>query len=282
MSSGRLKLVSSSIAVVACLLAAFPLRAHQHHPRKKAAAKPAIPAPVVTPPPAPLTLQQQPASPPDVKFEGGQLTITADNSVLGEILRAVRSRTGASVDVPPNATERVVGRFGPGPARDVLAALLNGSHFNFIMLGSPKNPTELDRVILISKSGEAAATAAPVSQASATPLPPGQPPAPLPAGEVASAEPVTTDDEDPSLQDQNQPDDDQAAADDAQQQAPAPGSQPGVRTPEQLLQDLQRQQQQIQQQQPQDGSNPNPQAPFPNPRMAPPGMPPFQQQPPQP
>ena len=42
---------------------------------------------------------------------------------------------------------------GPGPARDVLAALLNGSHFNYVMLGSAAHPDSVDRLILTSKSG---------------------------------------------------------------------------------------------------------------------------------
>ena len=260
MSGGRLKLAFISLAV--CLLASPALADHQHH--KKAAIKQPQPAPAPAPPPAALTLQQQPASPPQVTFQNGQLTITAPNSVLGEILRAVRSHTGANVDVPPNATERVVGRFGPGPARDVLAALLNGSHFNYVMLGSATNSAALDRVILISKAGETE-PAAPVNQASATG--PQPPPAPMPAGEVASAEPSMTDDEDPSQQDQQV--EDETAQEDANaqpQQAPTPG----VRTPEQLLQEMQQRQQQAQQQQ-QQGGNPQP---YPTPPgVAPPGQP---------
>jgi hypothetical protein len=266
MSGERLKFAFISLTVFACLLARSARADQQHH--KKAHVKkpqPTVqPAPAPAPPPAPLTLQQQPASPPQVAFQNGQLTITAPNSVLGEILRAVRSHTGANVDVPPNATERVVGRFGPGPARDVLAAMLNGSHFNYVMLGSATNSATLDRVILISKAGEAE-PAAPVNQASAASPQPPVPP--MPAGEVASAEPSITDDEDPSQQDQ-QVEDEQAQEDANAQPQQAP--QPGVRTPEQLLQEMQQRQQQIQQQQ-QQGGNPQP---FPTPPgIAPPGQP---------
>ena len=77
----------------------------------------------------------------------------AENSTLADILRAVRTQTGAAIEVPPNATERVVAHLGPGPARDVLAALLNGSHFNYVMLGSAAHPDSVDRLILTSKSG---------------------------------------------------------------------------------------------------------------------------------
>lgn len=99
-----------------------------------------------------LPPEQMPASPPEVQFHQGQLTIKASNSTLGDILRAVCRETGASEEMTGNATERVIGRFGPGPARDVLASLLNGSHFNYVLLGSAENPLALDRVILTSRS----------------------------------------------------------------------------------------------------------------------------------
>ena len=95
-----------------------------------------------------------PALPPQVHYSRGQLTIVAGNSTLADILRAVRTQTGAAVEVPPNATERVVTHLGPGPTRDVLAALLNGTHFNYVMVGSPSHPDSVDRLILTSKTGD--------------------------------------------------------------------------------------------------------------------------------
>src|SRR5947208_12358855 len=127
----------------------------------------AAPAPQPPPPPPPPTLEQMPASAPQVFFRNGQLTIVARNSTLGDILRAVHTQTGASVDVPSNATERVVTHLGPAPARDVLASLLNGSHFNYVMLGSPTEPEKVDRIILTSKSAGTPDT-------TSAPTPPGQ------------------------------------------------------------------------------------------------------------
>ena len=64
-----------------------------------------------------------PAVPPKVSFSGGMLTIVAENSTLSDILRAVKAQTGAAVEIPPNATERVVTHLGPGAPRDVLSSL---------------------------------------------------------------------------------------------------------------------------------------------------------------
>jgi len=64
----------------------------------------------------------------------------AHNSTLADVLRAVRKLTGAEMEIPPNATERVVADIGPGPARTVLAELLNGTHFNYVMV--VRQPTQ--------------------------------------------------------------------------------------------------------------------------------------------
>jgi hypothetical protein len=171
-----------------------------------------------------------PALPPQVHYSRGQLTIVAENSTLADILAAVRSQTGAQVDVPPSATERVVAHLGPGPTRDVLTALLNGTHFNYVMIGSPAHPDHVDRLILTLKSGGGVETA---------------PPAP-----EAQSSPVQTDEIGPQGIDiSEQPVDDPAGDSTVEAPQPQPNAQQ-VKTPEQLLRELQEQQQQQQQQAP--------------------------------
>ncbi|MFZ0956868.1 MAG: AMIN domain-containing protein [Candidatus Sulfotelmatobacter sp.] len=85
----------------------------------------------------------------EVTFRNGLLSIHANKASLSEILFAVHERTGAEVAVAAGAeTEQVVAEYGPAPAPEVLARLLNGSRFNFLILSSPDNPQKLDRVIL--------------------------------------------------------------------------------------------------------------------------------------
>ena len=82
-----------------------------------------------------------------------QLLVVAHNSTLADILSAVSMKTGAVIDVPPGSgRERVAGRMGPGPARDVLAALLNGSQFDYVIVASLPNPARVEHVVLISKA----------------------------------------------------------------------------------------------------------------------------------
>lgn len=198
---------------------------------------------------APLSLAEQPSTPPQVSYQNGMLTIVAQNSSLGDILREVHKSTGAVIEVPANATERVVTRIGPGPARDVLASLLNGSAFNYVMLGSATDSTSLASVMLTMKTGgpvhSSAETAANVYQppqqqfmAQQAPMAPGTGPGgpvvqPAQPDEEADAE-EDKDEEDPAEEDQTQ--------DQAQNGAvTAPdGSQPnnGPKTPEQILEML--------------------------------------------
>jgi hypothetical protein len=184
---------------------------------------------------------------------------------LGDILKAVRAQTGATIELPGTASERVVGHFGPAPARDVLTSLLNGSHFNYLLLGSANDPSALDRVILMAKSGSVPENPAPATeQASANQNVYPRPMAPMAAPAAAGGNTVVvegtdaqddaatddsadaTDDTQADDQtDQTDQTDDQAAADDQAQQQP--DGQQSVKTPEQLLQELQQRQQQIQQ-----------------------------------
>jgi hypothetical protein len=232
----------------------YPAQATQRRSERKQVVKPqpqsAVPEP---PPPSPATptLAQMPATAPQVAYRDGALTIVAQNSTVGDILRAVQTQTGAAIEMPGNAPERVVGHFGPGPARDVLAELLNGSHFNYVMLGSAANPTVLERVILTSKSVSMASSDEPSLQ---SPNQPGQAGFPQPGARTPFSPPPTQEmanDDDDS--DSGAPGDDQTAQPGNQSQQ-QPGNQPSpIKTPEQLLRELQRQQQQQQPGAPQGG-----------------------------
>jgi hypothetical protein len=195
------------------------------------------------------------------------LTIVAQNSSLGDILHEVHRRTGATIDFPPTATERVVTRIGPGPAREVLVTLLNGAGYNYVMMGTASDSTALASVILTSKpavsTGGAPVTTAyqpPTQYMGQQPMAPGMGPGgpvvqPTPADEEADAE-ETKDEEDTADQEQAQDQTGNAAT--AQD-----GSQPnsGPKTPEQILEMLR----QRQQQPPQPGQIvPPPQFPQPN------------------
>jgi AMIN domain len=85
----------------------------------------------------------------DVTFRNGLLGIRANKVTLSEVLFAVQQRTGAQVDIAAGAEqEQVVADIAPAPAPEVLARLLNGSKFNFLILSGATDPQRLDHVIL--------------------------------------------------------------------------------------------------------------------------------------
>jgi len=193
------------------------------------------------------------AVPPQVTYQDNQLTIVAPNSTLGDILRAVRKQTGAEIEIP-SAPERVVTRLGPGPARDVVAELLNGSRFNYVLLGSAGDDAALTRVVLVAKTGpqngvqEAQASPEP---ARGTQLPYGQNVSEVQANQ--QQDDAQADANEAEAAEDTNPDEngDQQAADAEQQQQQAPSQdQPGVKTPQQMLQEMQQRQLQLQNQQP--------------------------------
>ncbi len=154
------------------LLPVKPANAFQQPPLHRGQIKREQPAPESSR--VPPTLEQMPAVPPKVNFANGLLTIVAENSTLGDVLRAVGTQTGAAIEMSTDATERVVAHLGPGPARDVISKLMSGSHFNYVILGSAAQPDHIDRVILTPMLGaplpELDATAIPIEGAD-TPVP---------------------------------------------------------------------------------------------------------------
>jgi hypothetical protein len=190
------------------------------------------PAPVYQPPPP--TPEQGPSSPPEVTFAGGQLTIFARNSTMADVLAAVKQRTGASVEMPASSGERVVGQFGPGAPRDVMAQLLNGSHYDYVLLGSAADPRALKKVVLIARAIGPEAVGAQQN--------------PAVTQNLQAVPNVSADEEQENAE--MPPDAQQEVQPEAQQEEPQP-EQPGqqnptVKTPEQLLRELQQQQQQQQ------------------------------------
>jgi hypothetical protein len=104
---------------------------------------------------------------PVVTYRDGQLTINAENSTLAAVLGLVAEKTGAVIEVPPGSgLERIVEHTGPGRAEDVLASLLNGSPFDFVIVGSSQPRHDLTQVLLSLRGPDAAAptiaSAAPV------------------------------------------------------------------------------------------------------------------------
>ncbi|HSE48782.1 MAG TPA: hypothetical protein VLA96_06195 [Terriglobales bacterium] len=193
---------------------------------KKQAPEEALPSP------RPLTPEQLPATQPTVTYRNGQLAIVANNSTMSDVLNQVRAQTGAQFEMTGvSAADRVYAKLGPGAPKDVLAALLGGTRFNFAILGGANDPNGIARVVLMPRTGGASAG---------------------PSGPSVAAQPQVF--RQPQPQQAQEPEEEEIPV--VEEEPPPPSeeqpeqqNQPGqVKTPEQLLQELQQMQQQQQQQ----------------------------------
>ena len=120
-----------------------------------------------------------------VTYKNGQLRIDAENETLADVLRMIAKKIGAVIDVPPGTgVERIVEHSGPAPTADLLAELLNGSPFNFIIVSSPQNPSEVQTILLSLR--EQTQPLAPQVEANAV-VNDAAPPAPAPVASSSSS-----------------------------------------------------------------------------------------------
>lgn len=240
--SSMKKFSGTAILAAALLCVGSPSLGHGASEQAHKKAKKPQPPPVELPSGPTGPVQQIPlgdiaAVPPQVTYQNNQLTIVAPNSTLADILRAVRKQTGAEIEIPA-APERVVTHLGPGPAREVVAELLNGSRFNYVLLGSPGDDAGLTRVVLVAKTGGQDPTAAPAPTLDPSlAAPNAQQPEQMPEAEAESNDDNNSDDNNT----------DQPPPEPEQQQGQDPNA---VKTPQQMLQEMQQRQMQLQQQQP--------------------------------
>lgn len=197
------------------------LRGAANQPAATAQATPAAQPMFVPAPVQPTSLLQQPAHDAQVTLAGNSLSIHADNSSLSSILHEIASKSGMKIE-GLGSDERVFGSFGPGAPRDVIADLLNGTPYNLVLLGDLDDGAPRELILTPSTHGGAAAMPAQTQQINSED---GN-------NEMEATEPPP-----------------QPEAPPEQQNGPPPT--PGVKTPQQLFEQLQRMRQN-QVQQPQD------------------------------
>ena len=125
----------------------------------------------------PVSIEAQ-QSPLRVSYRDGLLGIHANKATLSEVLFAVQQQTGAEISIPAGAEqEKVVAEIEPAPAPEVLARLLNGSKFNFLILSAGDDSRGLGRVLLSyrTEGGDYTPPPPPVVEASENPPAEGPP-----------------------------------------------------------------------------------------------------------
>ena len=84
------------------------------------------------PPPVPPAEQQPQAA--KVTFTHGQVSIDATNASLMQILNQISQQTGMVVQGLDH-DERIYGKYGPDAVSGTLQALLNGTGYNYVIIG---------------------------------------------------------------------------------------------------------------------------------------------------
>lgn len=109
-------------------------------------------------------LKNGPAEQPaQVSLSHGLLTVSANNSGLGQILTRIAGMSGMTVE-GYSTGGRVYGIYGPGQPNEVLTRLLTGSGYNFLMLGRSTNGTPRKLVLMRKAADSQLPPANPVAQ----------------------------------------------------------------------------------------------------------------------
>jgi hypothetical protein len=97
---------------------------------------------------APAALEQIPSGKFIVLYRNGELTIHVRNAPLIDVLRAVCSQIGAALDLTSGADEPIFADLGPGPPKKVIASLLEGAPYNYVMARSADDQNSVINLVV--------------------------------------------------------------------------------------------------------------------------------------
>ena len=124
--------------------------------------------PTASHPQEPVPANRPPATPPIAELTNGKLTIRANGQDLFSVLDAVRSVTGITVDMPVSQSpDPVFMNAGPLSTQDVLMALLEGTKYNYVIVGSEKDSQLVTRLVLSEQNNKPATPLVTSAQAQA-------------------------------------------------------------------------------------------------------------------
>lgn len=194
--------------------------------------------PTAASPQGPPTAVQRPPGHAEIAYSNGTLTVTADNASLNEILHQISEKTGMKVTGGVK-DERVFGQYGPAPSIEVISSLLDGTTSNVLFVAASANtPPEL---VLTPRNG--GPTPPNPNAAAMREEPEDHEPSPQ---ETTEEKPVR--EGAPNIPPPSAPADGANAGQNNTNQQESPN---GVKTPQQIFQQLQQMRQQQGQQQPQ-------------------------------
>ncbi len=94
-----------------------------------------------------MTMDDLPTQTPRVTYSSGVLTLDSENTTLTEALSVIRDKTSLQIESLPQSSERFSAHYS-GTPREVIAHLLEGSEFGYVLVAFPDDPAKLDKLIL--------------------------------------------------------------------------------------------------------------------------------------
>lgn len=105
------------------------------------------------------TTETGPAAPPpapkkvEVSLQDDKLRLVSNKASLAEVLNELHAQLNADIPIPAGAEQELVAVvLGPGTQREVISKLLEGSRYNFIIVGTDQDANKVERVILSPKT----------------------------------------------------------------------------------------------------------------------------------
>ncbi len=146
----RHPVLAARLAAALTLVTCLPLSAQT--PASKPSA--AIPAtqPTIAQPPIPAALPQPAQHRAEIVFSNGQITVSANNSSLNQILFDIAHQTGMKITGGVN-DERVFGHYGPATPASILTRLLDGTGSNMLLVSTPGHDSAPTELILTPRHG---------------------------------------------------------------------------------------------------------------------------------
>lgn len=103
---------------------------------------------------------------PIAQVTDGKLLINANGQDFASVLESVRSASGFTIEMPSTlGSEPVFLETGPTSVADGLVALLSGTNYNYIIVGSEQDPRIVKRLILTERASGPPATLVASTQA---------------------------------------------------------------------------------------------------------------------
>jgi hypothetical protein len=192
----RVGLLSSKPPVTRVVLDLKSAQVYQVFPSAKSVIVklPAAAGGTLAPSSASITEAGAAAPPPppkkvEVTLQDDKLRLVSNKASLAEVLNELHAQLNADIPIPAGAEQELVAVvLGPGTQREVISKLLEGSRYNFIIVGTDQDANKVERVILSPKTpGGVVAGASddnfPVAQMQPPQRSTGAPPLPPPVTE---------------------------------------------------------------------------------------------------